>query len=81
MVDRRSARQTGSAQQEQKPRIAGWKVKPSRRGLPMFVRNDLDELVGCDKRPAVSVCMPTHPAVMVVDQLRPTGPAAAILRY
>ena len=48
----------------------------------MFVRNDLDELVGCDKRPAVSICyLPTHPAVMVVDQLRPTGPAAAILRY
>ena len=26
----------------------------------MFVRNDLNELVACDKQPAVSICMPTH---------------------
>ena len=34
----------------------------------MFVRNDLDELVGCDKRPAVSIYMPTHSAGREVRQ-------------
>lgn len=34
----------------------------------MFVRNDLDELVGCDKRPAVSIYLPTHPAGREVRQ-------------
>jgi len=45
----------------------------------MFVRNDLDELVGCDKRPAVSICMPTHPAGREVrqDAIRLAGSASA----
>jgi len=34
----------------------------------MFVRNDLDELVGCDKRPAVSIYLPTHSAGREVRQ-------------
>jgi hypothetical protein len=34
----------------------------------MFVRNDLDELVACDKRPAVSLFLPTHPAGREVRQ-------------
>jgi len=34
----------------------------------MFVRNDLDELVGCDKRPAVSIYMPSHSAGREVRQ-------------
>jgi hypothetical protein len=34
----------------------------------MFVRSDLDELVGCDKRPAVSIYMPTHSAGREVRQ-------------
>jgi hypothetical protein len=34
----------------------------------MFVKNDLDELVGCDKRPAVSIYLPTHSAGREVRQ-------------
>ena len=34
----------------------------------MFVRNDLNELVACDKRPAVSIYMPTQPAGREVRQ-------------
>jgi Bacterial archaeo-eukaryotic release factor family 3 len=34
----------------------------------MFVRNDLDELAGCDKRPAVSMYLPTHAAGREVRQ-------------
>jgi hypothetical protein len=34
----------------------------------MFVRNDLDELVGCDKRPIVSIYLPTHSAGREVRQ-------------
>src|SRR5205085_7844838 len=34
----------------------------------MFVRNDLYELVGCDKRPAVSIYMPSHSAGREVRQ-------------
>ena len=34
----------------------------------MFLRNDLDELVACDGRPAVSIYLPTHPAGREVRQ-------------
>jgi hypothetical protein len=34
----------------------------------MFVRNDLDELVGCDKRPTVSIHLPRHSAGREVRQ-------------
>ena len=58
----------------------------------MFQRNNLDQLLAFDKRPAVSIYLPTHPAgrevrrggvVSLVDRTRlpPDGPAAAILRY
>ena len=28
----------------------------------MFLRNDLDELLACEARPAVSIYLPTHKA-------------------
>lgn len=34
----------------------------------MFARNDLDEPIACDKRPAVSIYMPPHPAGREVRQ-------------
>ena len=34
----------------------------------MFARHDLDELVACDKQPAVSIYMPTHAAGREVRQ-------------
>lgn len=34
----------------------------------MFLRNDLDELLTCDIRPAVSIYLPTHPAGREVRQ-------------
>ncbi len=36
----------------------------------MFLRNDLDELLAFDKRPAVSIYLPTHPAGSEVRQDR-----------
>ena len=34
----------------------------------MFLRNDLDQLLAFDKRPAVSLYLPTHPAGREVRQ-------------
>jgi hypothetical protein len=34
----------------------------------MFLRNDLDELLACDRAPAVSIYLPTHPAGREVRQ-------------
>jgi hypothetical protein len=34
----------------------------------MFLRNDLDELLGCEDTPAVSIYLPTHPAGREVRQ-------------
>src|SRR5207237_6241515 len=34
----------------------------------MFLRNDLDQLLAFDKRPAVSIYLPTHPAGREVRQ-------------
>jgi hypothetical protein len=34
----------------------------------MFLRNDLDELLGCDSAPAVSIYLPTHRAGREIRQ-------------
>ena len=34
----------------------------------MFLRNDLDELLACDSKPAISIYLPTHPAGREVRQ-------------
>ena len=57
----------------------------------MFQRDDLDQLLAFNKRPAVSIYFPTHPAGREVRQdairlrkllsLPPDGSTAAILRY
>jgi hypothetical protein len=48
----------------------------------MFLRHDLDQLLAFDKRPAVSLYFPTHPAGRDVrqDAIRPAQAVVAAAR-
>ncbi|HJU16337.1 MAG TPA: hypothetical protein VJ770_07690, partial [Stellaceae bacterium] len=49
--------------------ISGFgKQSPRDRDLPMFLRQDLDELVTAERRPAVSIYLPTHVAGREIRQ-------------